>query len=395
MKPWHLIAPEWAEYDSIWHSPLPFLLWPVCEKPLLTYWLDEAVRQGIPSVSIEVVDRPHLVRQWLAGSALWSRSIEVESHPGGGDGKVCFFIDGLPGQNNLAPVKNPKDLMQRWYDLQVEALRRRSTGMIHLDHEYIPGVWFGPGAKASDKAIFTPPCWVGSHARIESGCRIGPDAFIGQGVYLDEDVEVVASIVCKDTYVGPHITLNHMGAQGGLLMDFDRGVGVEVLDEFVLSSMGSASTRPSMLERIVSYLLSFPLEYLAKIVNRNIPAKKTVFQLSRSKTVCLKSYGKGPLVLRRASWLKMVAEGKLKIYGVLPRTEEDWKLLPPEARSVLDQAPAGVFALSDLYQCHSPKDRDEWMHAVFQAGHPLGPGRSRVFFSIFRIAFTTPLNYEM
>ena len=87
MKAWHLIVPEWAEYDTIWHSPLPFVLWPVCEKPLLTYWLDEAVRQGISSVSIEAVDRPHLIRRWLEGRALWSRSIDVQAQPGGGEGK--------------------------------------------------------------------------------------------------------------------------------------------------------------------------------------------------------------------------------------------------------------------------------------------------------------------
>ena len=52
MKTWHLVVPEWSEYDTIWHSPLPFVLWPVCEKTLLTYWLDEAVRRGIgPSSS--------------------------------------------------------------------------------------------------------------------------------------------------------------------------------------------------------------------------------------------------------------------------------------------------------------------------------------------------------
>ena len=98
MKSWHLVAPEWEGLDTIWRSPLPFLLWPVCEKPLLTYWLDEAVRQGIPSVSIETVDRPHLVRQWLDGTALWSRSIEVMAQPGGGDGRELILILGLPRQ---------------------------------------------------------------------------------------------------------------------------------------------------------------------------------------------------------------------------------------------------------------------------------------------------------
>ena len=395
MKAWHLIVPEWAEYDTIWHSPLPFVLWPVCEKPLLTYWLDEAVRQGISSVSIEAVDRPHLIRRWLEGRALWSRSIDVQAQPGGGEGKECILVQGLPGQVYLTPVQSPKELMQRWYDLQVEALRRRSSGMIHLDHEYRPGVWFGPGARANNEVVFTPPCWVGSHARIEAGCRIGPNAFVGPGVFLDEDVEVIESIVCADTYVGSHITLNRVAAQGGLLMDFDRGVAVEVLDEFVLASMGSESMRPSVLGRMGAFLFSHPLEWIAKFVNRGTPPQKTVFQLSRSKSICLRTYSKGPLCLRRAAWLKMVVEGKMKIFGVLPRTEEDWKNLSPEARSVLEQASAGVFALSDLYECHSAKAPDEWMHAVFQAGNPVGKSQRSVLTSVLKIAFTNPLNNEV
>ncbi len=390
MKSWHLIAPEWEALDTIWRSPLPFLLWPVCEKPLLTYWLDEAVRQGIPSVSIEAVDRPHLVRKWLEGSALWSRSIDVLAQPGGGEGKECFLLQGLPSQENLPPVTTPKELIQRWYDLQVEALRRRSSGMIHLDHEYQPGIWFGPGARAAAGVSFIP-CWVGSHVRIESGCRLGPYAFLGAGAFLDEDVEVVESIVCAETYVGSHITLDRMAAQGGLLMDFERGVGVEVLDEFVLSSMESASLYPSLAERICAFVFASPLTWLARLVNRGVPPEEAVCQLSRSKTVCLLTYSKGPLCLRRAPWLHMVAEGKMKIFGVLPRTEENWKKLSPEARSVLDQASVGVFALSDLYDCHSPKEPDEWMHAVFQAGNPAGSSNARNWSKLLRIIFINPV----
>jgi hypothetical protein len=388
MKAWHLIAPAWAELDTIWRTPWPFLLWPVCEKPLLMYWLDEAVRRGVPSVSIEAVDRPHLVRQWLEGSALWSRSIEVQSQPGGGEGKELFAIEGLPDQKGLAPINTGKELMQRWYDLQVEALRRRSSGIIHLDHEFHPGVWFSPGVRTSKDATFIPPCWVGPRARIEGGCRVGPHAFVGADVFLDKDVEVVESIVCADTYVGPHITLNRMAAQGGLLMDFERGIGVEVLDEFVMTSMAPTSSFPSLQERVAAFILGPLLEWVARIVNRGEQRRETVFRIARSRIISLHSYARGPLCLQRAAWLRMVAAGKMKWYGVLPRTEEDWANLTPEARSVLEQAAVGVFALSDLYQCHSPKDPDEWMHALFQAGNPAGMNKRSALASIMKVAFS-------
>ena len=388
---WHLVAPDWAPLDTIWRSPQPFLLWPVCEKPLLSYWLDEAVRAGVESVSIEAVDRPHLVRQWLDQRDMWSRAIEVRSTPGGGEGRELFLLESLPAMVKPASVHCASDLMKHWYELQVEALRRRASGMVHLDQEYRPGIWFGPGAGAADDVVFTPPCWVGSHARIGPGCRIGPHAFIGTGVFLDEDVEVAESVVCADTYVGSHTSLKRMAAQGGLLMDFERGIGVEVVDEFVLAPLGSSPASPPWLERMLAGLVSIPMEWIARLFNRGAESRETTFQLGRSQSLNLRSYSRGPLCLRRSGWLRQVAAGKMRLVGVLPRTAEDWKSLSPDARSALEQAPVGVFALSDLYHCHSSRQPDEWMHAAFQAGAANGVGQRMARRSLLRIALTTPV----
>jgi len=388
---WNLVSPDWASLDTIWRSPLPFVLWPVCEKPLLSYWLDEAVRAGVESVSIEAVDRPHLVRQWLDQRDLWSRSIEVHSKPYANEGWDRILLQGLPVTDTPPVVQSAKDLMQHWYQLQVEALRRRASGMVHLDHEFRPGIWFGPGAKASADAIFTPPCWIGSLARVGPECRIGPHAFIGSGVFLDTDVEVVESVVCADTYVGSHTTLKRTAVQGGLLMDLERGVGVEVVDEFVLAPLGGPASSPPLFERLLSALAALPMEWIARLCNRGAGPYETTVRLGRSRSLKLHSYAKGPLCLRRSGWLGHVAAGKMRLVGVLPRTEDDWKGLSPDTRSALEQAPVGVFALSDLYQCHSPEQPDEWMHAVFQAGSANGTGQRMAWKSLLRIALTTPV----
>ena len=78
--------------------------------------------------------------------------------------------------------------------------------------------------------------------------------------------------------------------------------------------------------------------------------------------------------------------------GVLPRSASDWERLPAEARSALEQAPVGVFALSDLYQCHSPRQADEWTHALFQAGSADGKGRALTRKNLVKIALTTPVS---
>lgn len=389
-KTWHLIAPDWARLDTIWHSPQPFVLWSICEKPLLTWWLDEAVRQGIASVRIEAVDRPHLLRRWLDARDLWSRSIEVDSTVRENSEGECFFLDRLPNMPELEEVKTPVELLQRWYVLQVESLRRRSSAMVHLDHEYQPGVWFGPGASAAPGAIFTPPCWVGSMARIGSGCRVGPQAFIGAGAFLDTDVEIEEAIVCAETYVGSHTSLKHVAVQGGLLMDLDRGIAVEITDEFMLASL-QRTPSTSWTERLLAALFVLPLEILAKILAKGKHPEKKDIRIGRTYLTELTTYPTGPLLLRRASWLRLVVAGRMRLIGVLPRSAAEWNDLPPDAHSALEEAIPGVFALSDLYNCHSPERPEEWIHALFQVGTADGAGQKMARRSFFKIAFTTPI----
>jgi hypothetical protein len=209
-------------------------------------------------------------------------------------------------------------------------------------------------------------------------------------VFLDGDVEVSEAIVCAETYVGSHTTLKRMAAQGGLLMDFERGVGIEIADDFVLSSLGAGNAKSSWADRIVAALVACPLEWLARRVNGGNPPVVSDMVLGRSRTLTLPTYTSGPLCLRRSPWLRQVAAGNLRLTGVLPRGEKDWQALPPEAQSALKDAPVGVFALSDLYGCHSPDEPDEWIHAVFQAGASNGAGRRLAKKSLFKIAMSTP-----
>lgn len=389
-RPWNLIAPDYAAIDTIWRSPLPFVLWPVCEKPLLSHWLDEAVRRGVPSVRIQAVDRPHLIRGWLDQRDLWSRAVEVKTGPDETGDWESVPMDRLPGQPEARGVSTPTELLGRWFDLQTAALAARTTGMVHLDCEREPGVWVAPGARISETATFTAPCWIGSYAKIGGNCHLGPGAFIGSGAFLDEDVEVEESVVCADTYIGSHTSLKNMAAQGGLLMDFKKGVAVEVADAFVMGSTAGDSSPPSLLARGLALVLSPVLCLLARLASRGESPSTCQVLLGRDRELTLSNYPRGPLCLRRAAWLKHVAAGSMRWAGVLPRTPADWDRLPGDVRSALERAPAGLFALSDLYQCHSPSEPDEWTHALFQAGSAQQTGSKLVRKSLLKIAMTTP-----
>lgn len=389
-KSWTLVAPDWASLDTIWRSPLPFVLWPVCDKTLLDYWLDEAVRKGIEGVTIEAVDRPHLLRRWLDQRDLWSRAIAIKSQRAEAPGVERVVMDHLPGHKAADQPQTAKDLLWRWFDLQGSALQGRKADHVHLDHELQPGVWLGPGARIDPSAKFTAPCRVGGYARVGPGCRIGPHAYIGEGAYLDEDVEVTEAIICANTYAGAHTSFCRAAAQGGLLINLDKGVAVEVDDLFVMGPVGGSSAVPGIGERLLACVLGPLLEGLALAASRGKKASRTV-QLGRTRTIKLTDYDTGPLCLRRAAWWRAIARGQMRYAGVLPRSAEDWERLPADARAVLEAAPAGMFALSDLYQCHSPADADEWTHALFQAGAADGVEQKLSRRNLMHIALTRPV----
>lgn len=389
-KSWILVAPDWASLDTIWRSPLPFVLWPVCDKTLLDHWLDEAVRQGVESVTIEAVDRPHLLRRWLDQRDLWSRAIAIRSQRMEEPGAKRVVMDHLPGDAAPDRPHTAEGLLWRWYDLQGQALKGRKADHVHLDHELEPGVWAGPGARIDPSAKFTAPCRVGSYARVGPGCRLGPHAYVGEGAYLDEDVEVVEAIICANTYAGAHTSFFHMAAQGGLLLNLDKGVAVEVVDSFIMGTVGRDAAVPGAGERLLAILLGPLLEFLALLASGGRRSRRWV-QLGRFREVELTDYEAGPLCLRRAAWWRAIARGEMRFAGVLPRSQEDWDRLPAEARAVLEGAPAGMFALSDLYQCHSPAYADEWTHALFQAGAADGIGQKLSRRNLLHIALTKPV----
>lgn len=388
---WALVAPDWASRDQVWKNPLPFVLWPVCGKPVLAYWLDEAVRLEAASITIFARDRPHLIRAWLDRGEYWSKKIGViPSDPP--PGAVVHTMSGLPGSEE---AQLPEELVARWAALHRRALTVRESGALLIDREISPGVWAGPGAAIDSTAVLQAPCWIGPRARVGARCRLGPNVFVARRAVLDDDVEAEDAVVCEDTYIGRHTQLEMCAAQGGLLLNWKLGTAVNILDDFILADLGPGTLRPSPAERLLALLLWAPCVVAAALWNlRAGPARESLVRLPHG-PVTLRTRSAGPLILRRASWLGEIVRGRLRFIGILPRSDAAWSTLPPETRSLLERSPAGLLSLADLHGCHHPSEPDEWMHAAYQAGAPDGEGRRQALRAATSIALKTPLsNHE-
>jgi len=387
---WHLVAPDWAALDTVWKNPLPFVLWPVCGKPLLAYWLDEALRREAETITICATDRPHLIRRWLDLGDYWSKKIPVvtgEPPPGG----EVHRMDALPGAFPPANVGEGQRLLEHWFSLHRGALAARKGSALLIDREISPGIWAAPGAVIDPSTKLAPPCWIGPRTRIGRGCKLGPDVFVGSRAVIDDDVEVSEAVVCEDTYIGRHTRLEQSVAQGGLLINWKLGVALNIVDDFILAGIGPDHIRPGMGERILAMLLWLPCVLAGMALNAGKASSEKVVLLARGRMLRLATWPRGPVILRRARWIGAVAAGHLRIVGVLPRSESEWETLPPEVRALLESSPSGVLSLSDLHGCHDPAGPDEWMHAVYQAGAHGGAGRQQALRAALVIALKNPL----
>jgi hypothetical protein len=362
-----LEAPDYAALDTLACRPEPFVLWPVGPKPLLAHWMDEAVRRNVAEVVIIAPDRPHLVRAALAGGHYWSRAVRVLPQRGAEAPADCARLDGLPGQPSLPPVATPAALLARWLELQHAWLNSRHSGEISIDRHLPPGAWIGPLAQVHPKARLIAPCWVGARALIGAGVVLGPNALVGERSVVDDGAIVREAAVLAESYVGPRVNLHRMIAAGAVLLDAARGTRVDITDRFILASLRDRGVTPGPAERLLALLL-----WLAALPwsLAHLGAPSIGFTPLGWGGRQLRTGGRGPLLVRRRSWLWAVFAGRLRLIGVLPRTVADLARLPDDVRALVAQAPAGAISWADANGVHRTEDPLEWLHAVYQASGP-------------------------
>ena len=73
---------------------------------------------------------------------------------------------------------------------------------------------------------------------------------------------------------------------------------------------------------------------------------------------------------RRVGKLIDVALGKRRLFGILPRSEQQLASHDAEWREVLEAETPGVFSYADTLGCHQAEEGMEPIHAVYQATQP-------------------------
>jgi hypothetical protein len=389
-NPLHLACPDWGAIDTVWRNPLPFVLWPVGDRPLLADWLDFAVKRGHNPVILYVVDRPAEVRAALEHSDYWSLRVEVRALAREDQFPAeAQRVTHLSSEPELAgSPENGAELLKHWMLLNRHWVERLSEAEVTIYHRDPSGGWIGARTGVHPSARLQAPFWIGPRCEIGAGAVIGPEAVIGEGCLVEEEAEVTDSVVLPRTYVGAHVQLKGRIADGGQLLDPGRAVRVDIAETFILGSTRGDPSEPTVLERMGCLLLWLVLALPALLLGGETTEEEVRHPLHPQ--FGLRTGSRGPLIVRRWPWLKEVALGRLRWVGVLPRTEAALGGVPEETADRIRAATPGIFSLADSHGVHSTDDPEEWIHAACQAlGDPISM-RRMVRRDVWRLMWVRP-----
>ena len=349
-----LVLPDWAELDTVARSPLPFGLWTIGDQCLLHHWLDHAVNEGMTIVRVYTADRPAAVRRVLEESHLWPVKTEftaIASTANAPDGAI--HVDWLPGETPPADPNNGWDLIARAAAMEKAWLDRMAAG---VDYNLLS---IGFSCRIHPEAKLIPPYFIGDHVFIGPGCEIGPYAVIGQGSVVSGANLVTHSHLSAHSFVGPVTALDNCRLECGVLFNLKHQARLDDVEPHLVSTLETTSPAVPLKDRIRAFLLHLRL-------GGNTSPNET-FDTFNGLT--LPGDPHAGLSNRRA-WLPLVWRGKLPLYGVLPRSAEQFEALDPDWQNVIRHAPIGVFSYADSQGCHRPSDPEEALHAVYQASLP-------------------------
>jgi hypothetical protein len=170
---------------------------------------------------------------------------------------------------------------------------------------------------------------------------------------------VTHSHLSAHAFVGPVTALENCWLDSGILFNLKHQVRLDQIEPHLVSTLENPAFVVPLKDRLHALWLSF------RLGSRNPAA--TSFETCDGRTL---PGDPAAGLSNRAAWLPLVWQGRLPLFGVLPRTKEQLETLTEDWQNVLRHAPIGVFSYADSQGCHSPDDPDEAIHAVYQATLP-------------------------
>jgi Bacterial sugar transferase len=389
-----LICPADRTSTAFLARTCPLALVPIFGRSLLDLWLSDLANRGARKVLILAADRPDKVRAHVGRGEQWGLQVEVqpdtrELTPDAALAKHrpaaetdwlpapydATLLDHVPG-SSIQLWNTPADWFAELQKLMPAAAADR-VGM----RELAPGVFVHVRSRIDPAAHLTAPCWIGANSWIAALSKVGPDAVVEEGSYVDDGASVHQSLVGSGTYVGSLTELNQSLAWGRGLYKWTNGSFTEVTDQFLLADIDSrartarssslacrflallalAATSPVLLWALLRRSSGRPLFEL-HIAVRAPQESEAISGTLRYHTL----NGVGPC-LRRWPQLWSIAKGSFCWVGNRPLTPDQASQLSNEFERLWLAVPTGWISLADAEGCIDRFDDEARAHSSFYA----------------------------
>ena len=354
-----LICPEHRHASSAFHTMLPLALMPVLGRTLIELHLLDLAANGVKKVLILAADRPEMIRRAVGNGAAWGLEIELIPtrmemtledavvHYGGQRRCTVRIIDTLPDGTALWTST------AETFNIIASQLDRQNMAGSLTMREVKPQVWVSTKARVADGVVVNGPVWIGPHATVRKGAKIGPRTVIEAHAFVDELATIRESWIGPATYLGAATDVNQALVWGRTITHWEDGSQFEPNDSMMLADLSTKKPKQtSWIERIAAVLLmiaTLPAALIAMLrcKMRQLPALTPRTVLTHRGTQVLQSLNGVDGLLRRWPELEAVIRGELLLVGNRPLTPGDATELRGEMGQLWLSTPSGVLSLAD------------------------------------------------
>lgn len=245
-----LICPSERQSVQLLSESAPLSNLCLLGQSLLEYWLSWLTNNQVKETIILVHDRPDYVRELVGNGARWGLKVtiieesreltpaqallkyqqEVSPSPLTNGIAVLDHFPGLPNFPLFADYTSCFSALREWMP---RALTPDRVGMRPIRD----GVWVGLRSRISPNAQLHAPCWIGKNVFVGERAVIGPCSIVEDHSFIEADVQVSASHIGPDTFVGQFAELTESLAWGNTLVSWKHGSAAKVPDSFLLCAL--------------------------------------------------------------------------------------------------------------------------------------------------------------
>ena len=312
----------WAELLG----PAPWPVLPAGNRPLLEYWFELCVELGARDVRVVLGEGAEEVEAFAGDGArwglavrysflrpdraahtflrrdpaLWSGGLFYASGPlffrrhegysldrwqgatlaAGGDHAAAFltrddaFVAAFAARGELGPHAafgtvglEPIRIgsVRSYFDINMLLVRGESRRYLTAGYSIRDDSYVGYDTILPPGVATTPPLIIGNECRFSPLSAIGPNAIIGNRVFVDRQSELAECLVLEGSYVGHGLEIRNKIVAGSRIIDPEDGSYLDVADSWVLSETSAWARTRDALRRVAAWPVALALTLLGAV----------------------------------------------------------------------------------------------------------------------------------